>query len=141
MNLIQKKNIDLLIDHFWKQGYLTISRKFGTYLPEPTKIGGHEVDIIAKFKNDYAIGIILSEDDIESYSISDKLTYLASRQTRWTNKKVVLFVGVPFQLFGKAKLIIQSLNEEVKKNIRLIQIIDPSINQKVIRKKQRTLFS
>ncbi|HMU42646.1 MAG TPA: hypothetical protein PKA80_05055 [Ignavibacteriaceae bacterium] len=141
MNLTQKKNIDLLIDHFWKHGYLTISRKFGTYLPEPTKIGEHEVDIIAKYKSDYAIGLILNAEDIESPSIANKLTFLASRQTRWTNKKVVLFVGVPFQLYGKAKIIIQSLSEEVKKNIRLIQIIDPSINQKVIRKKQRTLFS
>ncbi len=141
MNLTQKKNIDLLIDHFWKHGYLTISRKFGTYLPEPTKIGEHEVDIIAKYKSDYAIGLILNAEDIESPSIANKLTFLASRQTRWTNKKVVLFVGVPFQLYGKAKIIIQSLSEEVKKNIRLIQIIDPSINQTVIRKKQRTLFS
>lgn len=141
MNLTQKKNIDLLIDHFWKHGYLTVSRKFGIYLPEPTKIGDHEVDVIAKYKNDYAIGIILNAEDIESTSVREKLVFLASRQTRWTNKRVVLFAGVSFQLYGKAKSIIQTLDEDVKKNIRLIQIFDPVIKQNVGRKKQRVLFS
>ena len=51
------KNIELLQDQFWKRGYMTISRRFGTYLPEPAKVGMFNVDIIAKYKDDYAIGI------------------------------------------------------------------------------------
>ena len=38
--LSRRKNVDLLVEQFWRKGYLTLSRKFGTYLPEPTSVGG-----------------------------------------------------------------------------------------------------
>ena len=39
LDLMKRQSVDLLIDQFWKNGYLTISRKFGTLLPEPQRWG------------------------------------------------------------------------------------------------------
>ena len=41
--------VDYLIDHLWQHGYLTLSRKFGKYLPAPPRMGEYEVDAVAKF--------------------------------------------------------------------------------------------
>ena len=65
LELMKRRTIDLLVEQFWKRGYLTVSRRFGTYLPEPSKIGKFDVDIIAKYKNNYAIGITLSNEDLD----------------------------------------------------------------------------
>ena len=95
MNTDRRRDVDLLIEEFWKKGYLTLYRKFGTYLPEPSNIGEFEVDVIAKLKDNFAIGITLSDQDFKDSSfIKNKLSYLAQRQTRGSNKKVQLFVGV-----------------------------------------------
>jgi len=137
-----RKKVDLLINHFWKKGYLTVSRKYGTYLPEPGMVGRFNVDIIARLKNEYAIGINLSQKDLSDNNLADKLVYLATRHTKYTNKRVKLFVGVPAFNFKQAKKFIESLDEEVRKNISLFQIIDntlPSIRKP--RKELNALFS
>jgi hypothetical protein len=38
-----RERVDELITHFWRNGYLTLSRKFGKYLPDPKPIGGYSV--------------------------------------------------------------------------------------------------
>jgi len=132
MNENIRKNIDQLVDQFWKRGYLTVSRKFGTYLPEPSKVGGFDVDIVARYKKDYAIGITLSEQDLQNMNLSDKLTYLATRRTKYTNKRVKLFVGAPAVCFKQAKILIEHLDPDVQKNIKLFQIVDerlPSVRK------------
>lgn len=104
MNSDRRKDVDMLIEEFWKKGYLTLFRKFGTYLPEPTAIGGFEVDAIAKYKNTFAIGITLTDQDFnDPVMIKNKLAYLANRHLKGSNKKVQLFVGVSFINFKKAK--------------------------------------
>ena len=50
MNEDARRNIDRLVEQFWKRGYLTLSRRYGTYLPEPAKVGTFEVDIVARYK-------------------------------------------------------------------------------------------
>ena len=138
-----RKRVDLLVNQFWKKGYLTVSRKYGTYLPEPGMVGKFNVDIIARHKDDYAIGINLSQKDfLDKNTLSDKLIYLASRHTRYTNKKVKLFVGVPATNFKDVKKLIQNFDEEVRKNISLFQITDdtlPSIRKN--KKDSTALFS
>lgn len=47
---IRQRSVDDLISHFWKNGYLTLSRKFGTYLPTPSNVGKYEVDAIGNLK-------------------------------------------------------------------------------------------
>ena len=133
MNENERKNIDQLVEQFWKRGYFTVSRKFGTYLPEPSKVGRFDVDIIARYKKDYAIGINLAEQDLQKINLSEKLTYLATRHTKYSNKKVKLFVGVPVICFKQAKILIEQLDADVQKNIKLFQIVNerlPSVRRR-----------
>ena len=143
MNMERRRGIDLLIEEFWKKGYLTLFRRFGTYLPEPSDIGGFEVDVIAKQKDNLAIGITLSDQDFKDPAfIKNKLSYLAQRQSRGTNKKVQLFVGVSILNLKFARALLDELDPETKKNIKLFQIAEkPDL---FIRKEHRTekiLFS
>lgn len=143
MNTERRRDVDLLIEEFWKKGYLTLFRKFGTYLPEPSNIGGFEVDVIAKQKDNLAIGITLSDQDFKDPSfIKNKLSYLAQRQTRGSNKKVQLFVGVSLLNFKYAKTLLDELDPDTKKNIKLFQIIDKPENLNPKEKRSdRILFS
>lgn len=143
MNTDRRKDVDLLVEEFWRKGYLTVFRKFGTYLPEPSKIGGFDVDVIAKQKDNYAIGITLTDQDFNDPTfIKNKLAYLAQRQTRGSNKKVLLFVGVTGSRLMNAKSIIDELDPETRKNIRLFQITErvPITNRRE-RGSARVLFS
>ncbi len=127
MNENARKNVDQLVEQFWKRGYFTVSRKFGTYLPEPSKVGNFDVDIIARYKKDYAIGITLAEQDLQNINLCKKLNYLATRHTKYSNKKVRLFVGVPVICFKQAKILIEQLDPDVQKNIKLFQIVDKTL--------------
>lgn len=142
MNEDLRKNIELLQDQFWKRGYMTISRRFGTYLPEPAKVGMFNVDIVARYKDDYAIGITLSESDFIDNDLIRKLKYLATRRTKFTNRKVKLFVGVSNKNFKYAKLLHEQLEPDVQKNIKLFQIADKILHAGRRRKKTSiVLFS
>lgn len=136
----RRKEIDLLVEHFWKKGYLTLSRKFGTYLPEPSDIGGFQVDIIARQKNNYAIGITLNKDDLNDNTLLNRLIYLATRQTRNTNKKVSLFVGVNKSDYSIVKSYLNQIEEDIRKNIRLFIIEERPVSFST-RKKEQILFS
>jgi len=142
MNIDARKNVDLLIEQFWKRGYLTVFRKYGTYLPEPARVGEFEVDIIARYKNDYAIGVTLNENDFNNGKLIDKLNYLATRHTKYTNRSVLLFLGVPSVYYKQAKIILEKLQPDARKNIKLFQIIDRHlrINKNDMRNKN-VLFS
>ncbi len=140
----KRRSIDLLVEQFWKQGYLTVSRRYGTYLPEPSKVGKFEIDILARYKKNYAIGITLTEDDLKDPKILEKLSYLATRQTKFTNKRVLLFVGVPNEYFKIAKELTDFLDQSARKNIRLFPIVEKYIPSKQSRKREKeetTLFS
>ncbi len=143
MNDNTRERIDLLLEEFWKRGYLTVSRKFGTYLPAPDRIGKFDVDIVARYKKDYAIGINLSQTDFADEKLVTKLEYLASRHTKYTNKKVKLFVGIPAGYFKQAKIILDKLNSEVQKNIKLFQIVERNLShtRKKMNKESFPLFS
>lgn len=143
MNYDRRKDVDALIEQFWKRGYLTVSRKYGTYLPEPDKVGIYDVDVVARFKDSYAIGIVLSDEDFfDLNKTQNKIIYLSTRQTKYNGKKVALFIGVSLKNFKIAKGIIENLPEEIRKNIRLIQIIDrQNIETSLRRRNNDTIFS
>ena len=142
LDLNKRKSVDLLIEQFWKLGYLTLSRKYGTYLPEPSKIGGFDVDIIARQRKNYAIGITLTVDDLKNPNLPKKLAYLATRQTKYTNKRVSLFVGVPFEYLKRAKDLVEMLQDDIKKNIKLFQIIERNLPKRSDKRiNQQILFS
>ena len=128
-NLANRDRVDSLIEHFWRNGYMTLSRKFGTYLPEPQPIGKYNVDAIGKYKKKYAIGIILSKEELDDPAIFNKLNFLAKRNMKFPIQKITLFVGVPKKFFDKAKLLIANLNEEVRNNIKLIGLTEDKLRR------------
>jgi hypothetical protein len=123
----ERKTIDLLVDQFWKKGYLTISRRYGTYLPEPGKVGSFNVDIVARYKNDYAIGITINRNDLFNSNFVSKITYLATRRTKFSNKRVRLFIGVPIEYFKQIRAVVDELDEDTRRNIKLCQIVNKSL--------------
>ncbi len=127
MDSIRRKYVDLLVEEFWKHGYLTVSRKYGTYLPEPAKVGEYDVDIIARYKKNYAIGITLSEEDLNDPNLIKKIKFLATRQTKFTNKRVMLFIGVESEFYKNAKTLIELFEHDIKKNIKLSQIVEKAV--------------
>lgn len=142
LELIKRRTVDLLVEQFWKHGYLTISRKFGTYLPEPAKVGSFDVDIIAKQKNNYAIGITLTAEDLKNKDVVQRLNFLASRQTKYSNKRVLLFIGAPVNIYKNVKVLLESLSPDIRKNIRLFQIEDKKFQfNRRTKKKENVLFS
>lgn len=143
MNYDRRKDVDALIEQFWKRGYLTVSRKYGTYLPEPDMVGIYDVDVVARFRDSYAIGIILNDEDFfDTDKTQNKIIYLSTRQTKYNGKKVALFVGVSLKNYKIAKNIVDNLPEDIRKNIRLIQIIDrQNVDSSVRRRNNNTTFS
>jgi hypothetical protein len=136
----KRKSIDLLVEEFWRKGYLTVSRKFGTYLPEPNEIGGFEVDVVARQKKDYALGITLSPDDLNNPEILSRISYLATRQSRYTSNRVKLFIGIPLEYVAAGKERFKSLSPEVTANIKLVAIVERKKEIPSLRER-RNLFS
>jgi hypothetical protein len=141
--LSRRKNVDLLVEQFWRKGYLTLSRKFGTYLPEPTSVGGFEVDVVARQKNKYAIGLTITDDDLNNQVLlSNKIQHLATRHTRNGNFPVMLFIGVKEGNFKEVKLLIDRLDEDIRRNIKLFQITERrDISPKRTAERFQPLFS
>lgn len=119
---IRQRKVDDLVSHFWRNGYLTLSRKFGKYLPEPSNVGDYEVDAIGKLKKKYAIGVTLSEEELDDPKVYSKLEFLATRHTKYSNRRVTLFVGVPKHLFNKVKMCVSNLSTDAQKNIKVVAI-------------------
>jgi len=139
----KRKYVDRLVNNFWKMGYMTVKRKFGTYLPEPEKVGGFDVDIIARQKDTYAIGISVQDDDLNNPGLLKKINFLATRRTKFSNRKVLLFLGIPSKYFKRIKLLIDELPDEVKRNIKLISVPETNIpsTRKAKGKKEEILFT
>lgn len=127
MNISERKSIDLLVSEFWRLGFLTLSRRLGTYLPEPENIGRFKVDAIGRQKDKYAIGITLSKEEIFNSDLIEKINFLASRKTRSSEKPILLFIGVPNVYFKQVKEILLNVNEKLRRNIRLTRIIEESV--------------
>jgi len=120
----RKKNIDLLVSHLWKLGYTIVKRKLGTYLSEPPKVNGYEIDIVAKMHRQYAMGICIDKRDLKDSKLLEKLSYLASRKTKTGNKDVLLFIGLPFEIYKTVKDLVSSLDDSIKRNIYFVPVYE-----------------
>lgn len=128
---IHQRKVDDLVNHFWRNGYLTLSRRFGKYLPEPTNVGNYSVDAIGKLKKKYAIGVTLSEEELNDPKIYTKLEFLATRHNKYSKRRVTLFIGVPKELFNKVKMCIKNLTLEAQKSIKVVAISNDRQMKKV----------
>jgi len=124
MNIPERKAIDLLVNEFWRLGYFTLSRKLGTYLPEPSNIGRFSVDVIGRQREKYAIGITLTKEDIFNPDLMEKIIYLASRKSKASDKPILLLIGVPEDYFQQVKEILSHIDDNLRKNIKLKRIIE-----------------
>lgn len=124
MNISERKAIDLLVNEFWRLGYFTLSRKLGTYLPEPSNIGRFSVDVIGRQREKYAIGITLTKEDIFNPDLIEKISYLASRKSKASDKPILLLIGVPEAYIQQVKEILSHIDDNLRKNIKLKMIIE-----------------
>ena len=142
MNVSERKAIDLLVNEFWRLGFFTVSRRLGTYLPEPEDIGKFKVDVVGRQKEKYAIGITLNKEEIFKPDLIEKINYLASRKTRSSDKPILLLIGVPNIYFKQVKELLFSVDEKVKKNIKLTRILEENFeSRRSIRHAQQMIFS
>ena len=142
MNISERKSIDLLVSEFWRLGFLTLSRRLGTYLPEPENIGRFKVDAIGRQKEKYAIGITLSKEEIFSSDLIEKINFLASRKTRSSDKPILLLIGVPDIYLKQVKEILLNVDEKFRKNIKLTRIVEERVkNRRDNRQTQQVIFS
>jgi uncharacterized protein YnzC (UPF0291/DUF896 family) len=142
MNISERKAIDILVSEFWRLGFFTVSRRFGTYLPEPENIGRFKVDAIGRLKEKYAIGITLYKEDIFSSDLIEKINYLASRKTKFSDKPIMLLIGVPDVYFKQVKELLSNVDDKFRKSIKLIKIIDEKIESRLKSKQtQQIIFS
>lgn len=117
-----REKVDLLIDHFWQNGYLTLSRKYGTYLPAPPKMGDYEIDAVAKYKKKIAIGLTVTEEELNNPNFITKLDFLTHYNHQYPQSRITLFLGVPYNSVVKASLIVSSLAEETQKQIKVVTL-------------------
>ena len=115
-----KERIDSLVKHFWKNGFLTLSRKHGTYLPNPNPIGDYEVDAVGKLNKKYVLGITLKKEDLENPNTLRKIKFLASQKNKFSLQKVTLFLGCPDELRPAVETLLLQLDEELRKNIKIV---------------------
>ncbi len=120
----KKEKVDSLIDHLWQHGYLTLSRKFGKYLPSPPQISGYEVDAIGKYKKKLAIGLTISEEELNDPKFISKLDAITKYKERYPMYRITLFIGVPNNSLVKATMLISSLSEETQKHIKVVPLAD-----------------
>jgi len=140
MNISEKRAIDLLVNEFWRLGFFTISRRLGTYLPEPANVGNFKVDAVGRLKEKYAIGIVLDKEDIFNPDLLEKLSYLATRKSRTSNKTITLFIGVDDNHFKQVKELMASLDETIRKNIKLVRIEENNFNSHESTNQSRQIF-
>ncbi|KAF0142202.1 MAG: hypothetical protein FD122_850 [Stygiobacter sp.] len=121
---LKRERVDLLIDHLWQQGYLTLSRKFGKYLPAPPTISGYEVDSISKYKKKLAIGMTISEDELNDVLFLTRLEAILKYQQQNPMNRITLFLGVPYNYVVKATMLISTLPQETQKHIKIVSLAD-----------------
>lgn len=142
MNISERKAVDMLVSEFWRLGFFTLSRRLGTYLPEPENIGLFQVDAIARQNEKYAIGINLNKEEIFNPNLIEKINYLASRKTRFSDKAILLLIGVPDIYFKQVKEILINVDEKFRKNIKLIRLFEENMEtRRAKRHSQQEIFS
>ncbi len=117
-----KERVDRLIAHFWQDGFLTLSRKFGTYLPPPEPIAGIEVDAIGKFKNKYVLAFLISQNDLEPPNLITKISRLTYLITRNSKRQAYFYIGASRDSIIKINDLLKSLNDHDKQFIKIIKV-------------------
>ncbi len=117
--LPRKDRIDELVWYLMTKGFGITQRKFGKYLSEPPQVGGYEVDLVAKRSKEYALGVIVTNDEPFNDAFLRKVEILASRKTKYTNKTVPLYLSIPAERLNELRRVLLRISEEQRRNVRL----------------------
>lgn len=115
----RKDRIDEMVWYLMTKGFGITQRKFGKYLSEPPKIGGYEVDLVARRSREYALGLVITNDDEFDVEFLKKLEILSDRKTKYTNRTVPLYLSIPAERLNELRRALLRIGEEHRKNIRL----------------------
>ncbi|MBU0558659.1 MAG: hypothetical protein KJ799_04185 [Bacteroidetes bacterium] len=115
-----QERVDKIISQFWQDGYLTLSRKFGTYLPNPDPINSFEVDAVGKFKKKVAIGIVVKDEDFQDNRLIEKIKYLTAANSNQPKRSRTLILSVSRERLTDLGILIASLPLENQKQIKII---------------------
>lgn len=118
----RKELLDTLVQKIRLEGYQIVSRKHGKFLPAPPPVGSHEIDVLAKRNNKFVIGLAVTSEEVKKDGLKDKLAYLATRTSRYSNLPVILFIGVEQSQYVKLAQILQQIPAEVKRQIRTFPV-------------------
>ncbi|MGK9477878.1 hypothetical protein ACSSV9_13800 [Melioribacter sp. OK-6-Me] len=119
---MHRELVELLVDQIRSQGYMMISRKYGKYLPPPSPIDHLEIDAVARYKKKIAIGITLTDEELDSKSLESRISTLL--RGKRSAAQITLFIGVPKLSLPKAKIAFSALPEEIRKRIRVVPLSD-----------------
>ncbi len=92
--------------------------------PNPQMLEIMRLMQLVNLKRKYAIGVTLTEEELNDPKVYSKLEYLATRHTKYSGGRVTLFLGVPKELFNKVKICLKNLTLEAQKNIKVVAIGD-----------------
>ncbi len=101
-------------------GYSTIGRRYGTYLPDPPNIGDFEIEVLAKQKKEFAIGIVLDDlSGVDVNFIKQKIRFLAERKSTYSGNPVRLYIALTRKNYFFVKHLIDSDLKDISENIEL----------------------
>lgn len=115
----RKDRIDELVWYLMTKGFSITQRKFGKYLSEPPQVAGYEVDLVAKRSREYALGVIVTNDEVFSEAFLRKVETLSSRKTKYTGRTVPLYLSIPAERLNELRRVLLRIPEENRRNVRL----------------------
>ena len=121
--ITDKDRVDSLIKHFWENGFLTLSRKHGNYLPPPTPIGEFEVDAVGKFNKKYVLGLTIKKEDLQNPNILRKIKFLANQKNKFSLQKITLFLDCLDTIRPEVESLLSQLDDELRKNIKIVSTL------------------
>lgn len=114
----RKELVESLIQKIRMEGYQIVNRRYGKFVPAPQPVGGHEVDILAKRNGSFIIGLCLASGDFAGSDLEEKVRYLASRTSKYSNTPVKLYIAIDQSIYVRLAKILQDLPHELRHRIR-----------------------
>ncbi len=121
--ITDKDRVDSLIKHFWENGFLTLSRKHGNYLPPPNPIGEFEVDAVGKLNKKYVLGLTIKKEDLQNPNVLKKIEFLANQKNKFSLQKVTLFLDCLDAIRPEVEALISQLDTTLRKNIKIVSTL------------------
>ncbi len=119
-NLNRRDLADKLYFKLRTAGYSTIGRRYGTYLPDPPDIGDFQIDILAKQKKEFAIGIVVDDlSGVDVNFIKQKIRFLAERKSTYSGNPVKLYIALTRKNYFFIKHLIDSDLKDIAQHIEL----------------------